>query len=524
MTIFNLRGRALVHVVTLMCSTSFLLFGYDNGVMSGLITSDQFYEVFPSLNGNSDLQGTVTSLLCIGSFFGSLLISGVGDRLGRRPCVLYGSIVVTLGVVIQTAAFSVAQMIVGRITTGFGLGMLTSTTPVYQSECSKAVHRGHDIGVELSTLIVGIVIAYWIDYGFAYLPHSISWRFPLAFQLVFIFILIVLAYFLPESPRWLLLHDRIDEGLQVISDLRGLPCDDPDVIRERNEIMSFSGDDMSSQVSWKDLFLNGGIQRGTRVGIACFGSMLQQLTGTNALTYYSTVIYEQNVGLSRHLSLLMGGFLQLWFLASSIVTWYLIDRAGRRRLFLTGLTGMTICMAVLSAMIHTPGKGAGIIATIATFLFQSFFTWGTMANTWVYPSELLPLSARTKGAALSTATSWIFTYMVVQIVPVAAANIGYRLYIIFAALNASMCIFCYFFFPETASLSLESVDMLFIDSADKGIVSGLRQAVEKSLDVRSQYKGRHTEIDLQLNPTLKIEMVHQEYSDKNDLAQQNSVV
>ncbi|KAK9350047.1 sugar transporter [Lipomyces doorenjongii] len=483
--------------------------------MSGLITSEQFYQVFPALDGNTKLQGTVTSLLSIGCCFGAIFTFLVGDHYGRRKCVILGSIIVAIGVVIQTSSFSVAQMIVGRIVTGFGIGMLTSTTPVYQSECSEAVHRGHDVAVELSTLIIGIAIAYWVDYGFAYLSGSIAWRFPLGFQLVFIVILMLLSVYLPESPRWLLQHELIDEGGETIAMLRGLDINDGLVITERNEILTAIQMEISNQRNWRRLFMNDEVQSRTRLMVSCLASIFQQICGTNALTYYATVIYEQNVGLSRNMSLLMGGFLQIWFLIASIFTWYLIDSVGRRKLFVTAYAGEAICMAVLGAMIHVGGRTAGIIAATATFVFQGFYTWGSMANYWVYPSELLSLQTRTKGAAFATAMNWMFVFLVVQITPMAAASVGYKLYIVFAVICAFIAMFSYIFFPETASFSLESVDLLFADLEDKNIVSGLLVAVRRSKDARKIIKG-HGEIDLQKQRHIeKLDVQHEEWVAEN---------
>ncbi|KAK9369482.1 general substrate transporter [Lipomyces kononenkoae] len=498
-----------------MCSASFLLFGYDNGVMSGLITSEQFFQVFPALEGNSKLQGTVTSLLAIGCCFGAIFTFLVGDNIGRRKCVMIGSVIVGIGVVIQTSSFSVAQMIVGRIVTGFGIGILTSTTPVYQSECSKAIHRGHDVAVELSTLILGIAIAYWIDYGFAYLSGSIAWRFPLGFQLVFIIILLLLSIYLPESPRWLLQHDLIEEGGEIIAVLRGLDIDDELVITERNEILTAIQMEVSNQRNWRRLFMNDEVQSRTRLIVSSLASIFQQICGTNALTYYSTVIYEQNVGLSRNMSLLMGGFLQIWFLIASIFTWYLIDRVGRRKLFVTAYLGEAVCMAVLGAMVHVGGRTAGIIAATATFVFQAFYTWGSMANYWVYPAELLSLQTRTKGAAFATATNWIFAFLVVQITPIGAASIGYKLYVMFAVICAFIAVFSYIFFPETANFSLESVDVLFADLEDKNIVSTLLVAVQRSKEARKLVKG-HGEVDLQKKRQMeKLDVEHEEFIVEN---------
>jgi MFS family permease len=194
----GLRGKPLVYAITFACSLGFLLFGYDNGVFSGLTTDPSFLQQFG--NPGATMLGFIVAVYELGCFLGALICAFWGENFGRRKICMYGSVVLIIGTAIQTASFSVAQMIVARIVTGVGVGFITSVVHIYQAETTVAKARGRMIAVQLSMLIVGIVIAYWLDYGMSLKSTSIQWRLPIAFQVVFAIGLIAMCSFLPGKP------------------------------------------------------------------------------------------------------------------------------------------------------------------------------------------------------------------------------------------------------------------------------------------------------------------------------------
>ncbi|KAI5479682.1 putative hexose carrier protein [Pseudohyphozyma bogoriensis] len=454
--------------------------------LSGIITAQQFFDTFGVLS--SSMQGTVTSLMEIGAFFGAVMAMFVGQRYGRRWMSFFGSIVMVLGAVLQASSYGIPQLIVGRIVTGWGLGVLTATCPVWLAESSSPENRGRDVSFMLTMLIVGINVAYWLDYGFAYINSSISWRVPLALQIIFCLVITALSLLLPDSPRWLFSQGRIEDGTDALCSLRGLDPNDSKLQEEKEEIMLAIALEEQGDHGWSGLLKDGGVRGNKRVILACSVLFFQQLTGTNCLTYYSTVIYEDSVGLSRSLSLLMGGFLQVWFFVASFATWFMIDRVGRRGLLMLGYCGMGACFLVLWIMLGYPNsKACGIVAIVATFLFQGFFTWGTMATVWAYPSEVLPLALRTRGGALAAATSWIWGFVIVEVTPPGIASLGRNFYWIFIGFNIVMTALTWYYYPETGGLSLEAADALFADVGDEKY-EGWRHAVKKSLVLQKERK------------------------------------
>lgn len=142
----------------------------------------------------------------------------------------------SIGAILQISSYSVAQMIVGRIVAGLGNGLNTATAPVWQAETSKAAWRGKLVVIELILNIAGFSLSNWITYGFSYVNGPVAWRFPLAFQFIFIFILYGTVPWLPESPRWLIAHGQVEEAEQIIADLEATTVDDAYVVTESKEI------------------------------------------------------------------------------------------------------------------------------------------------------------------------------------------------------------------------------------------------------------------------------------------------
>lgn len=172
-----------------------LFSGYDDGVIGGLLTASAFKDTFRL---SSSMEGTVTALFVIGCLVGCLCTAFSGGRWGRLTVAQVGSGVLSLGAILQASSYTVAQLIVGRIVAGLGLGLITSNLPVWQSETATRDKRGMLIAVSLSFLILGQVLAYWIDYAMSEYVSSASWRFPMAFQAFLGICLNVMLLFMPE--------------------------------------------------------------------------------------------------------------------------------------------------------------------------------------------------------------------------------------------------------------------------------------------------------------------------------------
>ena len=325
----------------------------------------------------------------LGCFCGSILCFFVGDLLGRRKTIFLGSTIVVIGAILQSSAFHLAHLIVGRVITGIGNGLNTSTIPIWQSECSNSHVRGPLVMFTGSLITGGICISYWLDFGFSFLdPSSISWRFPIAFQIFFALVILCFILLLPESPRWLILRGRNDEAKSVLVALLGLPVDDPSVLHELATIKSTISE--TRQAGWHDLLTMGEDRHLHRIVLAYINQMFQQISGINLITYYAATIYQNHIGLSGFLSRILAACNGTEYFIASLLPVFICEKVGRRPLMLIGAAGMSFSMIILAITTsHVGQTGPGIAAAIFMFVFNTFFAWGWLGMTWLYPAEIV---------------------------------------------------------------------------------------------------------------------------------------
>ncbi|CAD6591176.1 MAG: hypothetical protein ASARMPREDX12_005016 [Alectoria sarmentosa] len=443
---FGLKGTRLNVAVGVLAGLDFLLFGYDQGVMGGLLTLNSFVKTFPEIDTTattemaqhlnasqkthrSTIQGISVAAYNVGCFFGAVATIFIGDRLGRRKTIFLGSSIMVVGAALQCSSFSLGQFISGRLITG----------------------RGQLVMIEGAMITGGICFSYWLDFGFSFLdPSTIAWRFPIGFQIVFALLILLFVLELPESPRWLILKGQEDEAMSVLSALSDLPPDDPYVHGEFSAIKDTVLE--MSQGGFRDLFTMDENRHLHRTILAYVNQVFQQISGINLVTYYAATIYQQEIGLSGLTSRALAAANGTEYFAASWIAVFTIEKFGRRQLEEFQLSAMQD---------KYTGKGTGIVAALFLFIFNTFFAIGWLGMTWLYPAEIVPLRIRAPANALSTSANWAFNFMVVMITPVAFSSIKYKTYVIFAVINAFIFPVVYLFYPETAYRSLEEMDTIF---------------------------------------------------------------
>ena len=215
----GLVGKPLLYFTSVFVSLGVFLFGYDQGVMSGIITGPFFKDYFNQPT-RAEL-GTMVAILEVGAFISSLSVGRIGDLIGRRKTILYGAIVFFIGGMLQTFANGMPMMMLGRIIAGFGVGALSTIVPVYQSEISPPHNRGKLACIEFTGNISGYAASVWVDYFCSFIENDYAWRLPLFMQCVMGALLGLGSLIICESPRWLLDNDHDEEGIIVIANLYG---------------------------------------------------------------------------------------------------------------------------------------------------------------------------------------------------------------------------------------------------------------------------------------------------------------
>jgi len=475
-TTSGFTGRKLRLAITITAVTGFSLFGYDQGLMSGLINGNEFTKEFNTLeipNGASKsyenqinvYRGAVTACYEIGCLFGAIFTLVFGEKIGRTPLIFSGGIFMTIGALISTVSYNHAwglgQFVVGRVVSGVGNGMVTANVPVWQSECSKAHNRGFLVCFEGAIIAVGTFVAYWVDFGMSYVNSSAQWRFPVALQIIFAIVVSSGALMVPDSPRWFLMRGREQDAIDILAKLNGATPDDDQVLAEFNLMKADLKSSADSKGSWKTLFTFGKTQEFQRMILGCSGQFFQQLTGCNAAIYYSTVLFEDNLGLDHELSMIMGGVFATVYALATIPSFFMIERVGRRKLFLIGFMGQGLSFIITMACLINPTDMNANGAAVGIYVYIVFFAFTILPLPWIYPPEINPLRTRTMANAAATCINWVTNFAVVMFTPVFSSRSAWGLYLFFALFNFIAFVFGWFFYVETAGRDLEEVDIIF---------------------------------------------------------------
>ncbi|KAL2818843.1 hypothetical protein BJX63DRAFT_419002 [Aspergillus granulosus] len=449
--------------------------GYNQGAFAGILGNDDFLRVvdYPT----SAILGMIVGIYNIGCLTGAAVAFLSSDRLGFRRSMWLAMGFLTIGAFPQAFAYSRAQMLVSRFISGIGTGIMTSIVPVYQSELCEARNRGMYVCSQPLSVGVGISAAYWFDYGMSFTPGSIAWRLPIAFQVVFIIVVTILVVGLPESPRWLCRRGRNGEAVQVLCDFYDRPSNDQKVVTEADGIFRATEiDKIRGEYKWSQIFQKDEIQTGRRVLLAYGLQFINQMGGVNLIV----VILEVNVGLDPKTSLLLGGVIQLMFVIGSFYPTFYSDRLGRKKPMMWGSFGLFLCMMMISILLSFKGthqeKTAGCASVAFFFLFMLIYGASTNCVPWVYGPELLPMHVRTKGNAIGISANWLWNFFVAMIGPTLITDLEWKGYLIFMFLNLSFLPILYFYYPETANLSLEEIDSLFMSKGAKGVKEERRAA------------------------------------------------
>ncbi|GAA5902139.1 uncharacterized protein JCM6883_001308 [Sporobolomyces salmoneus] len=459
----RLTGMPLQVVCTTGCAAGFYLFGYDQGIANALTQSPDFHKTLPTLETSETILGAVLATFVLGAFVGCMAASFIGNRVGRRPFLLFASIFTLIGAAGQAGAVNLGMFIAFRIINGIAVGILTSIVPSFVAEISKPRVRGMMMSLELCFAATGLMSSFWVAYGFASNTGPIGWRIPLALQGCFVLVTIFCLLFMPESPRWLMEAGRTEEGRRVLERLHG--TDYANAATE--EILQAIAIEKAAEEAAPKGYLacfHGNDQCFRYRTLCAVGvNVAQQATGINMATYYAGILLIDSVGLApAKASLALGGLGIAGLVACVIGCFVFMERLGRVKLMMWGAALLCIGQILLAAGVANTDKAAGgIVGATGLYLFVTVFSGTHLPTAFVYSSEIVPLAIRTRAATLGIAVQYIINFAIVMVTPVGIKNLGYKYYIIFAILNALIIPMCYFFLPEVAGLTLEGVDELF---------------------------------------------------------------
>ncbi|KAI0478934.1 general substrate transporter [Xylariaceae sp. FL0804] len=466
-------------------SVSLVHFGYDQGIFAGALISPNFIATFPQTS-HANVSGITSSCFSLGAFFGCLAAFFLGDKLGRKKAVWAGLVLNVVGAVLQTAAFHLPPLIVGRLINGCGI---SSTCPVFMAETAPTRLRGKLVVLGSLCTTLGFCTANWINYALFDDNRSFQWRFPLGLQLVFPLVVGFCLPFVVESPRWLILRARHDRARLALARLRGSEdaVNDGGLNDDLTSIRRTLENEEAARVPPADILLGRDqTQSLRRLLLSCGTQLMQQFSGVNALGYYLPTLLIQSVGVSSAQARLLAAANASLYLGAAFLCLVLIDMVGRRRLMMYGSVSTGACYTVAAVTIkeassHPETKEALGAATVAMF-FLYYFCYGTSFAKvpWVYTSEVNSIGWRTRAAAAATATNWLGGFITVQFTKVGIDRLGWGFYLLFAGFCWSYLPIVYLFYPETARRTLEDMDEVFTTHGGLLVAPGRPDLTQRS--------------------------------------------
>lgn len=444
---------AMVVVVTI---TAGLLFGYDQGVISGAL---------PFIKEDFDLSSfqteVVTSWVTLGALFGALFAGLLADRIGRRRTGILAGLLFTAGALLESTAQGVDVLVVGRLVVGFGVGVASVAAPLYAAEMARTEVRGRFVSMYQLAITIGIFVAYVVDDA---LTEGGDWRPMLGLAAIPGVLLVITMATMTDTPRWLLKVGRRDEAHRAIARVR-----DPDEIDEQlaeaEEELAASAD----QASWGEVF-GKGLRRPLVVGVGL--ALFQQITGINAIIYYANEIFAE-AGFSTPQEQAQA---TLWAIGAvnvlaTFIAIAFVDRFGRRPLLQAGLVGMIVSLTAVGlaflAFDETPTAAGGpstvgIITLICLVVYIASFAFSLGPIVWTVISEIYPNRVRGRAIAVATAVNWGAAFLVSEFFLSLIDGIGTSAtFWLFAAAGVVALIWITLRVPETKGRSLEEIQELW---------------------------------------------------------------
>ncbi|ORX59832.1 general substrate transporter [Hesseltinella vesiculosa] len=445
--------------------------GYDIGIISSVMTMTSYVNEF--LTPNNDYRSALlVALMLLTATLSGLHSGPLCDRISRKYTIVVGSITFSLGCLLETIGTNFVMMLMGRLFVGLGQGYMTNAIPLYHSEIAPPKIRGRLITLFSVASSIGTVVGYFVTFGTMNMTSDWSWRLPFLIHLV-VCLMVMLAYFLPFSPRWLIDVGRHDEARAVLSDLMRCPPEDPKIQAEFDALVTEIEMERTYGVrSYLECFKGTNLRR---TMYALFVGNGAAFTGTSAISYYSPQIMAQ-AGLSDvGVSLVASGASNIVALIFTLFTLAFIDHIGRKFNLASGAFVMGATMYVCGALFQTyytviddqgdyglDNTNARNTVIAFVFLFQAAYAWSWGPTGYIYPSEILNQRTRSRGIGLAYGLNWAISIFMTFVMPIFMNNTVFGGYYLFAG-TCTVLFIGTFFLPETQKLSLHEVDLLFQD-------------------------------------------------------------
>lgn len=446
----NLRPIALIAAI------GGLLFGYDTAVISGAIGNLTIYFSLNTLE-----TGWAISSALVGCLFGALLADYLSSRFGRKWCMIVSAILFLICSVGTALPDSFTSFIIYRIIGGIGVGIASMVVPMYIAEIAPPEKRGSLVAYNQLAIVIGIVTVYFVNYLIALQGNEEwnlqkGWRWMFGSEAIPSVLYMILLFFIPESPRWLLMKNKPARAFGILERFNNKET----AVHTGQQIL----DSLKSQekTSWRAL-LQPSLRLALLVGIGL--SVFQQITGINAILYYAPEIFK-SFGSNTDSSLLQTSLLGVVNMIFTIVAIYLVDKLGRKPLLYIGSAGMFVALAIVGIAAYYQITSAWLLPFLLLFMASFSISWGPVV--WVLLAEIFPNRVRSLALSLAVFVQWIANFVVSQTFPLLTGDKwlqqtfhGAFPFLLFAVLCLLALLFVGKYVPETRNKTLEQMDELW---------------------------------------------------------------
>lgn len=454
-----------VSFLSVVAALGGFLFGYDTAVISGTVS-----QVSAQFQLTTLQSGWYVGCALVGSISGVIFAGALSDRFGRKRTMILSAVLFTISAFGCAISANMDQLVVYRIIGGIGIGIVSIVCPLYISEVSPASHRGRMVSLYQLAVTVGFLGAYLMNYYLLKQSASFSssipllalifgteiWRGMLGAETLPALLFFATIFFIPESPRWLIVKRREEHAALIFSKIYG----DSSVVESQiNDTRTMLDSEGKSN---RKLLFSPGIFRAVLIGSAI--AILGQFMGVNAVLYYGPSIFETS-GLSSGDSLFYQSLIGLVNMGTTVLALLIIDRVGRKKLVYTGVSGMILSL-VMIGLYFLMGEAWGMssLFLLGCFLAYIFFTAGSIsAVIFVFLSEMYPTKIRGLAMSIAGLSLWIGTFLIGQLTPWLLENATPAgTFFLFAFMCIPYMLIVWKMMPETTGKSLEEIERFWL--------------------------------------------------------------
>ncbi len=478
--------RINIYFITIVITLGGLLFGYDTGVINGTQFYFTKYFDLETIDPTGFLQGFIVSSALLGAFAGAAGAGILSKSIGRKNSLIISAVLFSISAfgsgLPSIFPESISLMVFFRILGGIAIGIASMNAPMYIAEIAPAKNRGNLVTYYQLAVVIGFFVVFLVTY---YIGSGLSesesiqvgWRHMFWSELIPALLFFILLFFVPKSPRWLMIKGKEAEAKNILTRIHGEEVAEKEFVEIKESIQEEGNEEKASVFSKSMLPI-------LIIGVTL--SVLQQFTGINAVLYYGADIFEQALGFGQDDILKQQILLATVNLLFTFIAMYTVDKLGRKPLLIIGGFGMLIGFLMMgftlyfsdysqvnSAGLPTISPTEGIVSLIGILIFIASFAMSMGPVVWVLLSEIFPNKIRSAAMSIAVAAQWIANYFVSQSFPVIVKSDVNKLqmdggiwnnslpYFIFSGFIVIIILFVLKYIPETKGKTLEEMESLF---------------------------------------------------------------